>query len=141
MNKHTKITTLMSDHVIVANLNNTFSQVCRLFTEHSLHHLPVVDEQGNPIGIISPRDVLNAYRHQMPEGVLATDTESIDRHISISHLMTPNPTTLEEEDTVADAAAMFATHAYQAVPVVNSAGGVVGIFTTRDLVKFFAQYD
>ena len=44
MRKSTKIYELMSKYVIVGDKNHTFSEVCQLFLEKKLHHLPIVDE-------------------------------------------------------------------------------------------------
>lgn len=137
MQKSIKISQLMTDNIIVARLSHTFSQVCRLFLEFSLHHLPIVDDSDRVIGIISMTDVLKAYRY------LATDLpdlsdEALDKHLLISHLMTPNPVTLEATDTIGNAAELFVQLHIQALPIVDGDKKIVGIITTRDIVRQFA---
>lgn len=139
MNPSTKIGQVMTRNAIVANPSHTFSQVCRLFTDYSLHHLPVVDADGALIGIISTSDVINAYRYQMPDNAKADDQERIDAAIPITRLMTAQPATLSEHDTIGDAADLIASHHFQAVPIVDDNNQVVGILTTRDIVIYFAQ--
>ena len=117
MQKSTKISQIMSDNVIVALPGHTFSQVCRLFLEMGMHHLPVVDANDSVIGIIS---------------------STLDTHLSITQLMTANPATLTAADTIGNAAELFVQLNIQALPIVDANNKVIGIISNRDLIRQFA---
>jgi|JI102314A1RNA_FD_contig_41_35100_length_713_multi_2_in_0_out_0_1 acetoin utilization protein AcuB len=137
MQKSTKISQIMSDNVIVALPGHTFSQVCRLFLEMGMHHLPVVDADNVIIGIISSYDVLKAYRYSVPD-LAAYDDATLDSHLSIKQLMTANPATLTPSDTIGNAAELFVQLNIQALPIVDANNKVIGIISNRDLIRQFA---
>ena len=137
MQKSIKIGQIMTDNVIVANPGHSFSQVCRLFLEMGIHHLPVVDADGVCIGIISSHDVLKAYRYSTSE-LSAFDDATLDSHLSIERLMTPNPVTLLKTDTIGNAAELFVQLKIQALPIVDANNKVIGIISNNDLMREFA---
>ena len=47
---------LMTSQVIVAHTSHSFTQICRLFFELDIHHLPVLNDQNELIGIISSNE-------------------------------------------------------------------------------------
>jgi CBS domain-containing protein len=55
-----KVRELMSSPVISVNQNVILRDCARMMNEHDIHHLPVVDESGNVIGMISATDFLVA---------------------------------------------------------------------------------
>ncbi|HNI44391.1 MAG: CBS domain-containing protein [Chitinophagales bacterium] len=137
MQKSTKVSEVMTDRVIVADSHNKFSQVCALFLEKRLHHLVVVDKDQQVAGIIGVTDVLRVYRYESE--ILGQTTDAVlDEKISLSHIMTPNPITLNATDTIGVAAELFTNNHIHAFPVVDADKKVVGIITTNDLIRHFA---
>ena len=49
---------VMSRNLIVAKPEDSIAIITSKMIEHWIRHIPVVDEEGKPIGIISIRDVL-----------------------------------------------------------------------------------
>lgn len=49
-------------------------------------------------------------------------------------IMTKDPPTISENETVADAAAKLTAHHYTSLPVVNADGGFIGMFGIYDLL-------
>ncbi len=132
MNLKKIVNQLIGGKVIVADLKNKFSEVQRLFTEYNLHHLPVAYD-GKLIGIISSTDLMRWYAEESHK-LEKLDAEAIDDAISIEELMTREPITVSPDDKITLATEILATHKFQSLPVVKE-GKVVGIITTRDLVK------
>ena len=52
---------VMSTKVITASLNDSIVDAANKMLENWIRHLPVVDEKGRPVGVVSIRDVLKAY--------------------------------------------------------------------------------
>ena len=99
-------------------------EAAELMAAENCRHLPVVDEEGGLIGIITDRDVRQA-RHT---AVFATAlTESC---------MTGNPITITPDTPAHKAAELLALHKISALPVVDQ-GQLVGIITVTD---FLAQF-
>lgn len=53
-----KVRELMSSPLITATPQMTIEECARLMKEHRIHHLPVANEQGSVIGMISANDFL-----------------------------------------------------------------------------------
>lgn len=139
MQKGTKVTEVMSHHVIVATGSHTFSQVCKLFLEFNLHHLPVVDDNDHVLGIISSYDVLKIYNSEA--GKLGNVSEEImDAKFKLTDIMTAEPITIPENENIGHVAEIFTNQGIQSLPVVDGSGKIKGIITVRDLVKQFATY-
>lgn len=136
----TNVTTvgqLMSSPVLCAHLNQRITQLGRLFFELNIHHLPVIDAQGALIGILSASDVLKALISKVPQ-MESPDEDTINRHLSVGELMTPNPVSVPGSMPVKEAAELFSSHNFQSLPVVDE-GKLVGIITTRDLIKYLGK--
>lgn len=128
---------IMTGNVLVAHLGLKFTEVCRIFFELGIHHLPVLDENEALVGIISSNDVLQMISRQM---ALQHPVEavSLNKEIPIRELMTPNPISIHASASVEEAAALFKEQHFHSLPVVED-GKVVGIVTSTDLVKCFTD--
>lgn len=127
---------IMTKNVLFAKPDQPFSQVARLFAELDIHHLPVTDESGELIGIISANDVMRGFSRRLlssPDGSIP-----LDQSLTVADLMTSNPVYLCPANSIQKAAELFARHRIQCLPVVEGTK-VVGIITTRDLVQHFAD--
>ncbi|NBC09117.1 MAG: CBS domain-containing protein [Bacteroidetes bacterium] len=132
----TAVGDIMSRHVLFAKPDQGFTQVARLFSEMSIHHLPVVDDKQQLIGVISANDVMKAYSRRLDklENKTASD---IDEQLAVADLMTSQPVYVSPATSLQKAAELFTKHNIQCLPVVEGKT-VKGIVTSRDLVRFFA---
>ena len=128
---------IMSKNVLFAHTGQSFTQLCRLFFEMDIHHLPVADEMGKLIGILSTNDVLKAYGRKVPS-LKRADDAMLNEHITIYDLMTQDPISVPPGTTLKEAAQLLATHNIQSLPVVEGQK-VVGIVTSRDLIRYLAN--
>ncbi len=130
---------VMTKNVLFAHVNHSFTQLCRLFFEMDIHHLPVLDEKGQLVGLLSASDVLKTFSFKVPM-LSSCDEASLNKAISIYDLMTPNPLSITPESSISEAAFLFNKNNIQSLPVVEG-GQVVGIITTRDVIRFVATSD
>lgn len=133
----TTVADIMSKNVLFAHTNQSFTQLCRLFFEMDIHHLPVVDEEGLLIGILSANDVLKAYGRKIPSLQNASE-DMLNKNITIFDLMTQNPISAAPETTLKEAAHLLAANNIQSLPIVEGKK-VVGIVTSRDLIRYLAE--
>ena len=54
----TKVSEVMTSPLITVRRDMAMSECARIMKEHNIHHLPVVDESGNLVGLISATDFL-----------------------------------------------------------------------------------
>jgi len=126
----------MTASPVVGNPLNKFSQLLRLFTEFPVHHLPIVDDEGKLIGIISSNDLPKVFLSlcNRPEPLKMT-MDVIDQEINLTDIMTTNPITISSTDPISKAADIFSKKKFMALPVVDN-GVLVGIVSLKDVVPY-----
>jgi len=97
-----------------ADIMSTF----RLLKKHNFHQVPVVDG-GKIVGIVTDRDLRTV--------LFKTD-------LKVADIMTPNPVTIYEDVDLHVAAQILLSRKFNAIPVVNHDGDLVGIITTHDVI-------
>ena len=127
----------MTRNVITIDKDATLFEAKEKMTTNGIRHLPVVDEQGVLIGIVTDRDIRSA----MPSDVLS-DIDSMEVKKSMTELkakniMTQNPITLSPAHTIQDALLLIQKIRVGALPVVDDLGRLKGIISIRDLVRAF----
>lgn len=113
-------------------------------SERRIHHLPVVDERGRPIGMLSDRDVRSALIAPAIVEYLSAAARrrlrAIDHDLAtlrVRDVMTWDVVTIEADAPVAQAAAVMFEGHVGSLPVVDR-DGLVGIITERDVLKALA---
>lgn len=53
-----KVREIMTSPLITVRTDMTMSECARIMNEHNIHHLPVIDENGVVVGVISSTDFL-----------------------------------------------------------------------------------
>jgi acetoin utilization protein AcuB len=110
----------------------------QIMVENGIRHLPVVNEEGILIGIVTDRDL----RTSMPSNVLG-HTENIESQnlasIQVKDIMSTRPVTVSPSQTLEDALLMMELHKVGAFPVVDQEGRLKGILSIRDLMRAFVN--
>jgi len=87
----------------------------------------IVEKDGTLIGIFTERDALTK------------DFFRADSHtVPVESVMTPNPGTLEPEDSIAFALNKMSVGGYRHIPIVDGAKPV-GVLSVRDVVDFLVD--
>jgi acetoin utilization protein AcuB len=117
-----------------------------VMVEHKIRHLPVVDERGGVVGIITDRDLRSAILAPELEQYLSEATRRRLRGIvgtleslRVKDAMTCNPITTRPDMAVTQAAALMLEAHIGSLPVIEN-GKLVGIVTDRDAVKALAMH-
>ena len=102
--------------------------------DHHIRRIPVVDENGQVVGIISDRDVRDASPSK------ATTLDMYEMHYLLAELkakniMTAKPITVKPTDTVEQAALIMLDNKVGGLPVVDDSGKLVGIISDHDVFK------
>ena len=124
----------MTTDVVSVGPDTSLLKVGKLMKDHHIRRIPVVDEQGQVIGIISDRDVRDASPSK------ATTLDMYEMHYLLAELkakniMTAKPITVKPTDTVEQAALIMLDNKVGGLPVVDDAGKLVGIISDHDVFK------
>jgi hypothetical protein len=101
-----------------------------LLIEGGFSGVPVVDEGGKPIGVVSLADIV---RHHSQSKVASDEARS-----TVGDIMTDISITLGEGALVSQAAALMALERIHRVPVVDRTGQVVGVLSSLDVLYWLA---
>ncbi len=108
-----------------------------LMVEHHCRRLPVVDEDGHLIGVVSFGDL----RQAAPSSVTTLSLFEINyfwAKLPVSDAMTTNPVTVAPDDSIHIACRQMLKYKIGGLPVVVERK-VVGIFTTTDALRFVVE--
>lgn len=134
------VTQIMTRQLTCARRDLTAEQLVELVVHHRIGCVPVVEDPGRPIGMITKLDLVE----QLPAAECGAK-EAADARRSPPHtagqLMMPLAITLGETASVAHAAALMATEDIHHVPIVDAAGRMIGIVSAMDIVRWLAEND
>ena len=70
LDPQTPISELMSSRPVTIGLNQALSEAIQAMVEGGYRHIPVVDDDGRQVGLLSSRVILRFIADQYPESVL-----------------------------------------------------------------------
>ncbi|MFZ4850455.1 MAG: IMP dehydrogenase [Caldilinea sp.] len=112
---------LMVENPYTIAAQATIAQAEKLMDQHDVGGLIVVDEQNRLVGLITRRDILLAPAALQQVAQVMTPAD---------HIVSAAPSV-----TSAEARAILYEHRLEKLPVVDREGAVVGLITSRDVVR------
>ena len=129
---------IMTRQVTTIGMDNTLAAIQRIFERVRFHHLIVVSEDHEVMGVISDRDLLkqlSPYLNTPSEQRRDLSTLQKKTHqIMSQRLVSGAPTT-----TVKEAAFLLMEHSISCLPILDESGALVGIVTWKDILRFFLE--
>ncbi|MGW5342711.1 CBS domain-containing protein [Streptomyces sp. HUAS TT3] len=125
--RHRSVADLMTPTAVTVRSGTAFKEVARLLREFDITAVPVVDETGRPVGVVSEADLLR--RRTAGSTPTAAD------------LMTSPAVTGRPEWSVVRAARVMQRHGVKRLPVVDTDGRVIGVLSRSDLIRLFLRRD
>ncbi len=138
--------------VVSARPGDTVAKIAKLLSDHAISAVPVCDEQGNLVGMVSEGDLMrpfgaeNALRRDWWLSLLAEGTELApafldyirvdNRHVR--DLMASPVITAPDDTSVPALADLLARHQIKRVPILHD-GKLVGIVSRADVVRVLAH--
>jgi acetoin utilization protein AcuB len=132
-----KVRDYMTSDVITANSEDGLRQTFYRMRERDIHHMPVLGDNDQLIGIISDRDL------RRPDWV--DDEENVahfyllDNAHKVGNTMTKSPAVVGPDDDILDAVAIMLNKPIGALPVVTEEGCLVGIIAAVDMLRAFHE--
>ena len=148
-----KVDELMTREVVTATPNTPLKDVARVLVEREISGLPVVDEGGNVLGVVSETDILHKELDQPQEPSVLRRFFSRSRQSHAAKLaartareaMSSPAIGTSPTASVAEAATAMVEEGVDRLVVLEHPGGddgkLVGIVTRGDLVRAFARDD
>jgi CBS domain-containing protein len=143
-----KIAEVMSSDVVTVRTDRSLKEVAEILAEKRISGLPVVDDDGYVVGVVSEADIL--FKERGPaarRGVFAwlLDRYGMEGQLKLEatiagEAMTAPPIVIGPQRPVAEAAHIMLDRRVNRLPVVDK-GKLVGIVTRSDLVRAFARPD
>ncbi|GAA2895653.1 CBS domain-containing protein [Streptomyces mexicanus] len=135
--RYSTIGDVMTREVVAVRSGCPFKDVARALERYRITALPVVDDGGRPVGVVSETDML---RHEARRGLLVYDPARADPETAAA-LMTSPVVTARPGWSLAEAARTMQRHAVGRLPVVGADGRLVGIVTGHDLLRPYLRED
>lgn len=141
----------MEKAVLIAQPDMDAAELLRLFVDHGVHAVPVVDEGGEPVGVVSKMDVLMELCGQpdtpRDRDFYASETDASaaarrwERRSGrrVRDFMMPLSIVVNEDTSVFYAASIMANQGVHPVPVLDREGRVTGILTSSDVLRWLAR--
>jgi len=129
----------MSREPITVTPTTTLFEAGKILREYNIRRLPVVDGNGNLVGIVTSGDIRKAS---------ASDASSLNvwelnyllAKLTVQGIMTPDPITIYITDTIARAARLMLENKVSGLPVVDPLeGSLLGIITESDIFRWVVQ--
>lgn len=132
------ISRFMVKEPLTATSDMKLPEARRLLNVNRFRHLPVVDGQGQLLGMITDRDLRSAYPSSMlSESERVAAYERI-KDTTVADIMSVDCIGLTPESTLDDALLLLDRMKVGALPVLEG-GQVVGIFSSRDLLTAYKE--
>ena len=139
---------VMVRDVVTVRPDTDVAEAIKLLAEHDVSALPVVDEQGNLIGILSEADLIHRVEigteKRRPWWLEAvTGASTLAEEFAKSHgkeageIMTSDVVSVSEDTPLAEIAALFERKRIKRVPVVKD-GKLVGVVSQSNLIQALA---
>jgi CBS domain-containing protein len=139
---------LMTTPVVTVESTTPFKEIVARLTQHKVSAVPVVDDAGLVLGVISEADLLLKEEHPDPDAdlpLLWTRRRRAEHDKAAAtvarDLMTVAVVSIPPEATVAEAARRLHAAGVKRLPVVDRQGRLVGIISRADLLKVFDRPD
>lgn len=115
----------------------TIAEVKALLASKHFRHLPVVDENGRLLGMVTDRDVRSATPSTVVTGKQNKDEMLKISQSPVCEIMSWDVVFLAPYATLDDALILLDRQKVGALPVVDEAHKVIGIFSIRDLIQAY----
>jgi CBS domain-containing protein len=143
---------VMNAAVVAVRPDTPVNDIAKTLREHRVSAVPVIDEAGSPLGMVSEGDLIGrdqAGREARLDWwlTLLAEGEALNREFLTSihsperrarDVMTAPLVTIGEETEIDEIARLLTAHRIKRVPVLRD-GRIVGIVSRADLVRALAE--
>ena len=142
-----RVLDLMSTELIRVPPETTLRDAARLMVEAKISGLPVTDDEGSLVGLVTESDFLRKEvdRGEVMDsgllGILFTKRDSLADAETVGEVMATDLFTISPDATLVEAARSMTTHGIKRLPVVDRDGKLIGVIARSDIVAAFTRPD
>ena len=118
----------MSKNPVTFTPNMDALQAVQLMVDHRISGAPVLDDQGNLVGLLSQKDCMELAINVSYHGEWGG---------KVAEYMTHDVTTVDAETSVFDIAQMFIENQYRRFPVMED-NRLIGVISRHDVLRALA---
>jgi CBS domain-containing protein len=144
---------VMSRDPIVVRPETPLKEAIQILAERRISGLPVVDDTGNLLGIISETDLMwqetgvtpPAYIMFLDSVIYLQNPGTYERDLhkalgqTVGEVMSKNPVTISPDKLLSEAARILNDRKIHRLPVLDNTGQIIGILTRGDIIRAMAQ--
>jgi CBS domain-containing protein len=145
---HSLVKDLMTTPVVTVEPTTPFKEIVARLVEHRVSAVPVVDDSGLVLGVVSEADLLLKEEFPDPDKDIPlfwNKRHRLEREKAAASvardLMSVAVVSISPDATVAEAARRMHTAKVKRLPVVDRGSRLIGIVSRGDLLKVFDRSD
>ncbi|MEZ0580288.1 HPP family protein [Nocardioides sp. MH1] len=133
----------MTASPVTVSPDATLKAALRLLDDNGVTSLPVVDDDGVIVGMVSEADLIRELVPADPrmKRLLPPVRDPFGLPEVVAEVMSPHAVTIRPEDDVATAVGLMTSTTIKSLPVVDRDQHVVGMISRRDVVRTLARSD
>lgn len=146
--RHKTVSDVMTRRVHVASPLTPFKLLVRLIEENRVSAIPIVDQQGVPVGVVSESDLLLKERRReldssrdLVHPIKRRQERAKAEGLVASDLMTSPAITIDSRAGLGQAARRMQERNIRRLVVVDARGTIAGIVSRSDLLQVFLRTD
>jgi CBS domain-containing membrane protein len=128
---------LMTAEVFTLRPQNSLAMCYDLFDSKRVRHVPIVDSEGDLVGLVTDRDLSRSALGSLVDLPLSVERDELKRR-RIRDIMATEPDSIEPDASLQTAAEMLLESKVGCLPVVEDLH-LVGILTEADFVRDFLE--
>lgn len=147
-----RVKDLMTVEVIKIQPDTPVPQIARLMSVHNISGLPVVDDEGRVLGVVTERDmIVRNTRFKVPAFIMILDSiiylemphhfrERLEHMLGVTaqEIMSKPAVTIGPDADIEELAELMVNRRMNPIPVV-AAERLVGIISRSDIIRLMAR--
>ena len=126
---------LMTEKVFTLGPSDSLVSLEDLMDSRRIRHVPIVDREGDLIGLVSHRDLARSALGRLDDLPISVERDIL-RARRVREIMMSEPETVDPDAPLSEAAALLLENKIGCLPVVEGSR-LVGILTEADFVRDF----
>ncbi|NNE26180.1 MAG: CBS domain-containing protein [Saprospiraceae bacterium] len=134
------IKSIMTENLMTVGKDIIMTEVAAIFNDYNFHHIPVLDEDNRPLGMISKSDFHQLQHHfthlELPDA--NEQNQKFFGSLLASEIMVDDLVCLTVDDSISDAVDIFLKNKIHSILICKD-DECVGIVTPYDIIKSLVE--